>query len=404
MSAEPAFISIAGGTTVSICGLNFVNSDAVRVAFVLTDANAAPTTAQHSQTTDRAVIVDAKYRSTTSLVCVSPHLEQISTGDMSAMRVKLIVSLNGFDFDCLSLPRQSVKPMLASIDNSSPNEKVAISKRSKSPISIALEREQYVVKFSEFEASESAEPHASTRRDCVVRMYQIPKILCVRPTDGVYTSRVTFEGSNFTDTSVAVGAYCLRNAQIDICRALTFWFLPLARFTSLSDEKDTRSSKLLVASPTRMECNVPDFPRDTVVRIEVSMNGVEYFVYPHELRLFQAPRLTEVVPSWISAGSTIPLLLRGINLTAASVPSTDSSVPVVRVSIARGRQTRIISSACVDGEVHCDIQRELLQISSSDSAESQVAPDGSHELRPLLPIQLDIQLSGKTRVVGVHVR
>jgi hypothetical protein len=39
-----------------------------------------------------------------------------------------------------------------------------------------------------------------------VRVFLTPKITRVRPTDGVYTSHLTIDGTNFTNTNIAIGA------------------------------------------------------------------------------------------------------------------------------------------------------------------------------------------------------
>jgi hypothetical protein len=178
----------------------------------------------------------------------------------------------------------------------------------------------------------------------------------------------------------------------------------LARFTSTSDEKDVRVSKLEVLSSTQMGCHVPDFPRGSVVRIDVSMNGVEFISHAQELRLFQLPRLTDIAPSWISANSALPLLLRGINLTAAAAASSPNGMPTIHVSMVRGRVTKAVAALCVDGEAHCSIPRELLssalETNSRAPAVATRKPGWSaQELEIGPPIAVDIRLGGAKKEV-----
>lgn len=157
-------------------------------------------------------------------------------------------------------------------------------------------------------------------------------------------------------------------------------------------------------SPTQMDCNVPDFPRGTIVRIEVSMNGVEFIPYAHELRLFQLPRLSEILPSWVSANSALPLLLRGINLTTAATSSSPNAVPTVHVSMARGHVTKSVSAVCVDGEAYCSIPRELLSGVLETHKRAPAAASVKNgwpvqELEVGPPIVIDIRLGGARKEV-----
>lgn len=115
-----------------------------------------------------------------------------------------------------------------------------------------------------------------------------------------------------------------------------------------------------------MECELPDFPRGTVVKMSIAINGVEFFACPGELVVFQSPRITELVPSWISMAPTIGLKLRGINFTTQSPAHT-----AVQVSFKRGSVQRMLQGTCVDGEVLCAIPHELLERDASTSARAR---------------------------------
>lgn len=222
LGVEPAFISIADGTVTYISGLNFVNSGTVRVAFVADGVpqGSAESDASSHRIADRAIVVDAKYRSSTSLVCVSPSLTFPSGVD--AATVKVYVCLNGMDFDSVALPRQSIKLSVADEversasprgeDTSNSGQQhvgqKTLANQTKAPsIAVALENDQYVVN-----SDETVDDSARQRPllDYRVRVYQVPKIVCVRPTDGTYTSHLTFDGSSFTNTGIAIGTFaCL---------------------------------------------------------------------------------------------------------------------------------------------------------------------------------------------------
>lgn len=165
-----------------------------------------------------------------------------------------------------------------------------------------------------------------------------------------------------------------------------------ARFRSTSEEADVRTSALTVQSSLQMTCIVPDYPRGSVVRIEVSMNGVEFFPFPHELRLYQLPRLTNLVPNWISSNFTTPLVLQGVNLAAAGIAATPNSVPLVHISMVRGHLMKTLSAPCVDGEVHCLLPRDLLsQATESSHSSEQLILEPS--------IMVDIRLGGARKSV-----
>jgi hypothetical protein len=214
LSVEPPFISVAGGTLTYISGLNFVNSGTVRVAFVMDGGlqRSPEDGGSFQQHANRAVVVDAKYRSSTSLVCMSPSLKLLDGADTASVR--MYVCLNGLDFDSVALPREVIKPVTMgdtecsesprseSVSKDNSNEQAPQLNQTKPcSVSVALENDQYVVNCGEG-VNGSPRP-----LDYHVRVYQVPKIVCVRPTDGTYTSHLTFDGSSFTNTGIAIGMF-----------------------------------------------------------------------------------------------------------------------------------------------------------------------------------------------------
>lgn len=148
-----------------------------------------------------------------------------------------------------------------------------------------------------------------------------------------------------------------------------------------------------------MECELPDFSRGTVVKMSVAINGIEFFACPGELVVFQSPRITELMPDWISAKTNIGLKLRGINFTTQNPLYT-----AVQVSFTRGSTQKVVQGSCVDGEVLCAIPKELLVQASSASPErkSQSQLKNEYYANPLIltpPIQVDIWLGGVHKTV-----
>ncbi|KAG6975641.1 hypothetical protein JG688_00002183 [Phytophthora aleatoria] len=102
VDVEPKFISIAGGSTLHVSGNNFVNTGCLRVAFAVLTKDDTTQTLRSECT----IVVEAKYRSSTSLVCTTPPLLNLAT---EASYVNVYVSLNGSDFDSIALPKQLLK-------------------------------------------------------------------------------------------------------------------------------------------------------------------------------------------------------------------------------------------------------------------------------------------------------
>ncbi|KAE9013931.1 hypothetical protein PF011_g8276 [Phytophthora fragariae] len=408
LDVEPKFVCIGGGSLLYVSGNNFINSGYLRVAFaVLSDEGATQTI--RSECT---VIVEAKFRSSTSLVCTTPPLLDLAT---ESSYVNVYVSVNGTDFDSIALAKQLTKleatalvsepaASAASVDEriEESDETMAEEPPRKSPrrttpnvsdSAVALVSGQYVVdwkkvvKLSRTGPTGAKQPGrfsptrlvTSTRHGNYllvpqIRVYLAPKITRVRPTDGIYTSHLTIDGTNFTNTGIAI-----------------------ARFTTQAVDPQVRTARLIVVSSTRMECSVPDFPRGVIVRVAVAMNGVEFVQCPGELRVFQSPRLTELFPSWVSASTTLELELRGINLTAAiTAPPTDNNRgqhdgTSVQVSFSSSRGRKVIRGVCENGQVRCPIPREILQVSSLGRDKLSTHPATAMTS----PILVDIWLGGK---------
>ncbi|KAL3668964.1 hypothetical protein V7S43_006252 [Phytophthora oleae] len=390
---EPKFICVSGGSTLYVSGNNFVNSGSLRVAFsVLADDGVSQKLGG-----EHAVLVEAKYRSSTSIACTTPPLIDLAT---ETSYVNVYVSLNGSDFDSIALPKQLTKitpessTQVANTDDrleeihevpSDEPPRKSPRRNAESDSAIALVSDQYVVDYKKVNSLSQAGARFSPTRLATsklgnfllvpqIRVFLTPKVTRVRPTDGVYTSHLTFDGTNFTNTGIA-----------------------MARFTSQAVEPVIRTAKLVVISSTRMECSVPDFPRGVIVRISVAMNGVEFMQCPGELRVFQSPRLTELFPSWVSPTTTLELELRGINLTAAiSTTSMDDNnrsqeTASIQVSFSGSRGRKVVRGVCEDGQVRCAIPREILHVTSLGRAKA-----ASHSTTVMnSPILVDIWLGGK---------
>lgn len=148
-----------------------------------------------------------------------------------------------------------------------------------------------------------------------------------------------------------------------------------------------------------MECELPDFPRGSIVKMFVAINGVEFFPCPGELVVFQSPRITELVPSWISVTTKIDLKLRGINFTTQNLANT-----VVQVSLARGKVKKTVQGSCVDGEILCTIPNELLSQYSGASSRvsgsvSTTTPAASTEPTSSSPLETPRTQQKKDRSV-----
>ncbi|ETM45871.1 hypothetical protein L914_09175 [Phytophthora nicotianae] len=391
VDVEPKFISIAGGSTLYVSGNNFVNTGCLRVAFaVVTKDDTTQTLGS-----ERTIVVEAKYRSSTSIVCMTPPLKLAT----EASYVNVYISLNGSDFDGIALPKQLIKlsepaaerPLtgvnvderIEESDETEEPPRKSPRKNTENDSAITLVSEQYVVDCKRIISlaldGNGSGGFLSTRLATSrnenfllvpqVRVYLTPKVTRVRPTDGIYTSHLTIDGTNFTNTGIAT-----------------------ARFTSQFADAEVRTAKLVVVSSTRMECCVPDFPRGVMVRISVAMNGVEYVQCPGELRVFQSPRLTELYPNWVSANTTVELELRGINLTAA-IASMDNNrdqedTASIQVSFSNTREKEVVRGKYEDGKVRCSIPREIWRASSRDKRSHSPTAKTS-------PILVDIWLGGK---------
>ncbi|RLN93650.1 hypothetical protein BBJ28_00004198 [Nothophytophthora sp. Chile5] len=247
LDVGPRFICIAGGTVLHLSGINFVNSGYIRVAFVVLPAPGSkqPLSAEHT------VVVEAKYRSSSSLVCITPPLIDLA---VETSRVNVYLSLNGTDFDSIAFPKQLTKVNEA-VTPASTSTAVGIDGRveeegedadegeepaQKSPrklpesngdCAIILVNGQYTVDPRKLIGSSvggltdgerlphrPAEPSNLETYLLVPQLlvHLAPKIARVRPTDGVYTSHLTIDGANFTDTKVAIGTWLYLLLTFDV--------------------------------------------------------------------------------------------------------------------------------------------------------------------------------------------
>jgi hypothetical protein len=135
---------------------------------------------------------------------------------------------------------------------------------------------------------------------------------------------------------------------------------------------------------------MPDFPRGTVVTMSVAMNGLEFVSCPGELAVFQSPRLTEIVPNWVSTATDLrqDVRVRGVNLTTKSSASGS-----VQVSFQRGDVKMVIKGQCVDGEVLCSVPSEVMQQQTSGTRDRNGQVDAS------APIFVDVWLGGTHKMV-----
>ncbi|DBA00836.1 TPA: hypothetical protein N0F65_008479 [Lagenidium giganteum] len=346
IAAEPSFVCITGGTQVTLTGVNFVASACLKVAWV----GSHVVDGREEIEAAKVVVVDAKYRSATSLTCVAPPLQRIAHEHAA---VSLYVSVNGEDFDSVALPQRTLKVQDgAQVDGRVEDEGTGNKRRSlpsgnnnnnpssSDPAAIVFRKDYYhvdcglLVKNSR-EQQERVGPRAVLRHS--VRVFLFPVLRCVRAADGVYTSTLVIEGRDFTDTRIAV-----------------------AKFVSQADETDQRMSRVRVLSSTRMECSMPDFPRGVLVRMAVAMNGVEFVPCPGVIEVFQSPKLTAVTPHWVSSLTQTTLLLQGVNFTT-------NGTDTVQVQFVRNDRRRVVAGTCVDGAISCQIPSELLQQCSQPS-------------------------------------
>ncbi|KUF89796.1 hypothetical protein AM588_10002426 [Phytophthora nicotianae] len=227
VDVEPKFISIAGGSTLYVSGNNFVNTGCLRVAFaVVTKDDTTQTLGS-----ERTIVVEAKYRSSTSIVCMTPPLKLAT----EASYVNVYISLNGSDFDGIALPKQLIKlsepaaerPLtgvnvderIEESDETEEPPRKSPRKNTENDSAITLVSEQYVVDCKRIISlaldGNGSGGFLSTRLATSrnenfllvpqVRVYLTPKVTRVRPTDGIYTSHLTIDGTNFTNTGIATG-------------------------------------------------------------------------------------------------------------------------------------------------------------------------------------------------------
>lgn len=239
VNVEPSFISISGGTQMHIFGMNFTNSGALRVAFAFSSVSSATFTASSVPhvllpiDADRVVVVDAKYRSSTCVSCVTPSLQAIAPPHGNA-DVTIYVSTNGVDFESVSLPHQHTDIQVLSgeavesdsrVEEDTSNGEASNPRRRGEESAVMQDKDRYIVHYDRLVAprpgsgSRRAKSKAGTgsksKEEALVltrqvHLYLIPTVFGVKPSDGIYTSRLTIQGKDFTPTNVAIGT------QIDV--------------------------------------------------------------------------------------------------------------------------------------------------------------------------------------------
>ncbi|KAI9987527.1 hypothetical protein PInf_023568 [Phytophthora infestans] len=323
VEVEPKFISIAGGSTLYLSGSNFVNTGCLRVAFaVLTKDDTTQTLRS-----DRTIVVEAKYRSSTSLVCTTPPLLNVAT---EASYLNVYVSLNGSDFDSIALPKQLVK--LSEPASERPLTSVNVDERieenddtvTKEPLrksprkapesdsAIALVNEQYVVDCKKVTAlaldgcgsgRRSPTRGKPTGSPLPLHVYrEIPTVHLVSPMDGpVYGGfAIVVEGRGFIDTGKIAVRFQLYTDQQDSTprtedeslRALQGQGSPPKSSNILekpqgnkATAKEKTSMELVPSyvdvvakfvSTERVLCPAPAFPQEGVYTVLVALNSVEF--------------------------------------------------------------------------------------------------------------------------------
>uniref|UniRef100_K3WV39 C2 domain-containing protein n=1 Tax=Globisporangium ultimum (strain ATCC 200006 / CBS 805.95 / DAOM BR144) TaxID=431595 RepID=K3WV39_GLOUD len=263
---EPTYIAISGGTQVHVFGMNFTPTSILRVAFAFVSV-ASGTVAMpwslvsHIPTIDvtRIVVVDAKYRSSTCISCVAPSLLSIATTDAKNNNTDVVVvyvSTNGLDFESIGLPHRHTTVQINGEQDVMDEERVerditrnSIPRKRNEDV-IVLENERYLVHHDRLaivgvaptvsssscskkggpnrgalEESKNSDHTADARSFTFplmqhVHLYLIPIIDGVRPSDGIYTSQLTIEGHDFTQTNVATARFC---AKADANDVLSDW-------------------------------------------------------------------------------------------------------------------------------------------------------------------------------------
>lgn len=254
VNVEPSFISIDGGTQMHIFGMNFPSSGTLRVAFAFPIVSPTPATkptalgldARLAIDANRVIVVDAKYRSSSCISCATPALSAIAP--LGAVDTTIYVSTNGADFESISLPHHHATVHGVPLENDSRAEEETSNsppsprRRGEDSSGIVAEIDRYVVYHDRLLASaKPVKPNAGsstvaatspskTVRDCEamphlvltrqVQLYLTPTIHGVKPTDGVYTSRLTILGKDFTLTNVAIGNE-LRSLSLSL--SLSLW-------------------------------------------------------------------------------------------------------------------------------------------------------------------------------------
>jgi hypothetical protein len=339
----------------TVTGVNFFPSNLIRVAYVLKLNNTLPN--EESQ----ILVVEGKYRSSTSISCVTPSFKEL--GGTEKALVLIYLSMNGSDFDSITLPTKLMNIPMTSSASSSGNhlalateaEAVAIatSNLKGSPIeqsiqssdlstspSLAINNttseqgiqllasEKYAIDVQRLAQKLNTTGSGALPQSAF--LYLAPIFKSFRHADGVFTTKLILEGDFFTDTNCAI-----------------------AKFTSKLNEKDQRTTKVIVVNSTTLEVTTPDFPTGTIVTIAIAMNGLEFWPCPGELKVYQRPRILEIHPKWLCATSRkLDFVIRGVNF---------SETGAIQVSFKLGSSKKIVEGVCSHGEIRCCVPIQLIE-------------------------------------------
>nr|CCA15386.1 conserved hypothetical protein [Albugo laibachii Nc14] len=352
---EPGLISMNGGTTLTITGMNFVATGNIKVAFSLLNSGSA--------SLDCVAIVNAKYRSNSVITCMTPSF--IDRTD-KRMIIYLYISLNGFDFDCIKLPRNSFPPGNLTqahepdVNQHESRQKRSTSKTEKLPLSWddgRYGRHRYTLDTQALDSNDLShqentlvESHSPILQQQLI-LYPRPEIDMIQYVDGPDCLILRIIGRNFIDSASAIASFAL-----------------------VDNPKDQHSSSLQVKSETESECQIPEsVGHGILVFVKISFNGQEYISYEKPLIAQHRTRIFRLIPSWISLKSLmrseesdaekVCLKLPGINMLPPK-PSLEANNALV--SFQMEKQIFFSAAMISDNEVQCLIPNDVIQ--SADTA------------------------------------
>ncbi|CCI48625.1 unnamed protein product [Albugo candida] len=393
---EPSLISINGGTTLTITGMNFVATGNIKVAFSL--LNSGPSSL------DCVAIVNAKLRSNTVITCVTPSFTDRT---YKRMIIYLYISLNGFDFDSIKLPRNSfpssnlVQAHDHNINQHDSGQKKSVSRIEASPVSWddgRYGRYRYTLDTQALHWKKDLSCWGDNTKESNAPILQQQLVIYPRPEidiiqyvdcpDGL-TLRMT--GRNFIDSASAV-----------------------AIFTLTDNPKAQHSTCLQIKSEVKMECQLPESIRHGItVYVKISFNGQEFISYEKPLVAQHRTRILRLIPSWISLKSLmsseesdtekICLRLPGINICSPE-PSLKPTTAVVSFQM----DGKIFYSVATlsDNEVQCFLPFEVIRfakIAFQRGITESMVDEASFAISALVDFSPDGQIFiGKPLILSIH--